>query len=629
MQGCEEARHSHDQPGPTKVAAAVVDTAAAGTLLKVAAAVGEASGAGDAVLVRLAKPDEAAAVATAAEPEEEPEGEQAPASPILSPVAQPLTPIAVVARAVAKAVDQVADEDEDDEDWLFQSRTPIAACSPLSASEFCTNAAVDIAVAASPPRAVGLHTAEDSAIRLCIGPRESTPTKTAMLQPPVPPPPAPCFPISAPGVERCLNVAVDPTPCLVELRRPSSSCASSARTAGTPECFRDHDIREDAAPVGEECERLLPGLIEPSSHRTISSRSSPGASGSCHSRADLGDAATPLCKEHAASSPRVLARFLSPMSACAPTCSPSPSKWGGPPAPASSPAPVRAPALMLPAAPESFVPEPAESESFIPDPTGRTVPEIARPAPLVHSYSAPAAPAMPCDNARRTLFPGRPMLGRLASFECFLELVTEPSSSSSAGSLGCCCAPQRAARAPAAVDVVAASSIPATEARLLTVPRPSMRGLRATNSDALPAQLSDPSTSSSAAPTFVKPAIPATESNPLAAEPCELWNPMTVGKPVIPLDGMTKAAREAEAMAALRAAAAAADGLASRGREPPKAVAAIVIAAVPVADGPASLPALPRQAAALPSRCPSGDCAVDAAELLLARVVDPFGDDGH
>mmetsp|Transcript_90945 Transcript_90945/g.166964 ORF Transcript_90945/g.166964 Transcript_90945/m.166964 type:complete len:136 (+) Transcript_90945:1-408(+) len=39
-----------------------------------------------------------------------------------------------------------------------------------------------------------------------------------------------------------------------------------------------------------------------------------------------------------------------------------------------------------------------------------------------------------------------------------------------------------------------------------------------------------------------------------------------------------------------------------------------------------ALPALPRFAPpCLPRRAPSGDAAVDAAERLLARVVDPFG----
>lgn len=47
-----------------------------------------------------------------------------------------------------------------------------------------------------------------------------------------------------------------------------------------------------------------------------------------------------------------------------------------------------------------------------------------------------------------------------------------------------------------------------------------------------------------------------------------------------------------------------------------------------VAHSPAlsiALPVLPKQAPALPERAPSGDSAADAVELLLARVVDPFG----
>lgn len=296
-----------------------------------------------------------------------------------------------------------------------------------------------------------------------------------------------------------------------------------------------------------------------------------------------------------------------------------------PSAPASSP--VRAPAISVPASSGSWCETPCESSE------GQAGPEAANPPPLINSAPPAAARPAPSEEgawlraARRTLFPRVPLLGRLPSLERLIELVIEPSEQSSTGSsLACCCSPQHA-RVAAAVDAAAASSIPATEARLLSVPRPSMRGLRATSSDALPAQLG------AFGAVSAKPPVPTSVADTAAADSRQVPNFVQGCKAryacsrAYSAEEMAKVVSQADAMVALRAAASVDVHAAT---VPQSVGAAAVVAGLGAKSGPAaSLPALPRQAPALPSRAPSGDNAVDAAELLLARVVDPFGEDGH
>lgn len=151
------------------------------------------------------------------------------------------------------------------------------------------------------------------------------------------------------------------------------------------------------------------------------------------------------------------------------------------------------------------------------------------------------------------------------------------------------------------MEASAARSVPATEARLLSVPRPSLRGLRATSAEPTPVV------------QLVKPLAAAKRSAPANQSPAPAMKPPA---PAI------KPPTAAEALA----------GRACRGQRQRRPLAA-TLAALATADEEAphppqplaALPSLPTQAPALPERAPSGDTAADAVELLLARVVDPFG----
>lgn len=472
----------------------------------------------------------------AAESEEEPEGEQAPPSPTLSPAISPLTTSRVM------ATDAVMEE------WLFQ-QSPFSI--PTAIADDQTDGQAASASAALSDLLCKRRNVQPAAemasggvTALELSARKPVAVAAMMLKSPVPPPPPPCFPVCGAGVLRNLNVAVDPTPCLVEL---AASAVSSARTAEAPE------YPEDGAPAGEECQRLLPGLLTIGSFHSSSSRSSPGAYGS--SRHDVGDEATATPREVSGRSPPSLARFLSPMSSCAP----SPHKPAPPAAPASSPARVLPPS-------GGWCPQPACDRS-----AGQGG-EVGEAAPLGAGAATPRDASAWFRAARRTLLPlDGPVLGRLPSLEQLIEVArfAEPAEARSAGAFACWCTPQcSGTQMQVALEVAAASSIPATEARLLSVPRPSMRGLRATSMDPLPVVSN-------------LPCAAAASSKPSTA-------------------------------------AAASDGCEEPKARPPHHF-----------FRSSSLPALPRQAPALPSRAPSGDNAVDAAELLLARVVDPFGEDGR
>jgi len=555
------------------------------TLTQVEAPKGdEADGADDRDLVKASevRPQRelSAEEAGAAEPEEEPEGEQAPSAPVQLSPTPPLTP----GRAVTTT-------DLSQEDWPFQTSSPfrprddgpvVVDCSPADCQVTTMTAILQPPVLSLQPL-------------------------VPLLQPPVPPPPASCFPVCASGAP----AYCDSTPCLVELA--ASAASSSSRTT---ECL-DGGGAEDG-PAWEECERLLPGLLMPGTCRSGSSRSSPGAGGS--SRCDVGGVAAASPREGPGSNTS-LARFLSPMSSCAP----SPAK--APTAPA--PSPVR----------EHVAPSSASS-SWCPPPqqAGRNGGEVADILP----HAAPAAandtttwpPATPRDAgawfraARRTLLPlSGPVLGRLPSLErlievadisrCFTERpITEPAVASSAGPFACWCTPMSSAKA---VDFAAASSIPATEDRLFSVPRPSMRGLRATSTDCLTAQL-DRSRSADSTPRTMKPLQSASsQCQPAPATAPDvrrvLRPPATAQRAVAVSPSVCEPVSPIAAITAADVAGYESSALASEQHSLRLAPHAL-------------MPALPKQAPALPSRAPSGDNAADAAELLLARVVNPFGEDG-
>lgn len=374
----------------------------------------------------------------------------------------------------------------------------------------------------------------------------------AVLRAPVPPPPAPCFPVrSAGALGANLDVAVDPTPCIVELAATASTPARSSRNISPSGSLADENM-----PAGEECQRLLPGCLFQGSCRTTSSCSSPGLpSRSSHCDFDDGSSVTPGAAGCVRTSPG-LARFLSPMSSWA--ASASPARGSSSPCPTSTP--VRAPVLTTPLSSASWCP-PLHMSQADEETDGTTAAAVARPP----AASASRGFGAWFRTAWRTLPPRQPTLERLVQV-AELCCSSEPAKESSAGSFQCCCMPQLASKA---VDAEAAASVPTTEQKLLSVPRPSARGLRATSLEAMPTQL----TVRTATASFAHQLLPA--------EP----------------HMMTKAP------------------LSAGGEE--------------VELLPGLLPTLPRQAPALPSRAPSGDSAVDAAELLLARVVDPFGEDGH
>jgi len=365
----------------------------------------------------------------------------------------------------------------------------------------------------------------------------------AVLQPPVPPPPAPCFPVFAAG----WGVG-DLTPCIVEL---AASTPSSSRTA----CKRSPS--GSIADESEECQWLLPTCVFQGTCHPASSCSSPGpTSRSSYCDLDAGGPATPADASRVRTSPG-LARFLSPMSSWA--ASASPARASASPCPTSTP--VRVPVLTMPLSSGSWCPPLHASEA---DQETRST-----AAAVTHASAASASRDFGAwfRAVWRTLSPltGQPTLERLVEV-AELCCSSEPAEHSSAGSFGCCCVPQLASKA---VEAEAAASVPATEQRLLSVPRPSVRGLRATSLEAMPTQL----TVRTSTKSFADAVLPAeSQTTPKAA--------------------MSTGARE-------------------------------------VVLSPGSLPALPRQAPALPLRAPSGDSAVDAAELLLARVVDPFGEDGR
>lgn len=520
------------------------------------------------------------------EPEGEPEEEQVPSSP--GPAS--LSP-SLGALELAQAIPI-------EEEWLFQRSISI---SPSNIPDELQIGFASVVTGPSVARPSATDECNIPSATMLAEPhapagendRGLLANEFAQVAAPVPPPPAPFFPVCSRGVSQSTEVAVDTTPCLVEL---AASAISSARTAEVVECPED-GIVEEGRPAGEECERLLPGLFLIGSCRSSSSRSSPAAGGS--SRCDIGDEVTSTPRD----GPPVLSRFLSPMSSCAP----SPPKPTPPPAPASSPACGH----TLPTSGSWFSPPPCESLSErgaadTEEPTSTAMPGTARDASAWFRA------------ARRTLLPlGQPMLGRFPSLERLIEVAelsyfAEPSQNAPAsrGALSWCCTLQPASAAMT-VEVAAADSVPATEARLLSVPRPSMRGLRATSSDALLSQMDSPPTTPIESKSFVS----APTANRVDAETLAASEPRKMLKPPV---AAPRAVALSQSVVPCALPTAHTDGSCDSGiqkvRHRPSASRAL-------------LPALPRQAPALPSRAPSGDNAADAAELLLSRVVDPFGED--
>jgi len=518
-----------------------------------------------------------------AEPEEEPEGE--PSSPSVSPPPSPAAPARAAAAAevivvtadnaeedewafhgptasspafvAAADVIFVAADHEQEDGWAFHGLTAgnsVAAIADPHAKLLVYTAAVvqdsDAPVATQSQRESDLTSRFQPTVPSALAPVATQSQRendlASRMQPTVPPPPPPCFAIGSNHCIGNMSVAVDTRPCLVELAAASAS--SSARSSDPLDCFGESGDVEECAPAGEENERLLPGLFLLGSSRSGSSRTADDSSSRCAAD-NMGDSVAATPRKDVGCTPQTLACFLSPMSSCAR----SPAKPTGPLAPA--PSPVQPPPVPASDANPWYSSPMHEAKESL---TGRRSVEVSTSAPSAAS-NQPIAAGRADDNtwfraARRTLLPlSGPLLGRLPSLDQF-------SFTDSA-----CCSVQCAR---STVEAAAASSIPATEARLLTVPRPSMRGLRTTSGEVAP--ISSPGRGR-----------------------CEV--------PVSPLM--------------------------VRSMTPPVLPGSEVVGNV-LRRRSASMPALPSQAAALPSRAPSGDIAVDAAELLLGREINPFGEDG-
>lgn len=418
---------------------------------------------------------------------------------------------------------------------------------------------------------------ESTPVRQEVSPKSRGKVAT-VVQFSVAPPPAPCFPVNEIGRKSSAEVPIDTTPCLVEIAATASVATAATETepaAGledetssptTASCPRAFGEAESSETAAPDAEKGLQRVEEECERLLPGLAPDPSRPVSGRSSPEVIGSSRCDFDDGSSAPPSGSSSLRSPR-ALARLLSPM-FQSPGKAQPPSCPnsTPVRAPTLT-PASGSTWCPPPTRES-----PAWRKPEEAASPAGTatgVPSVSSSRDFGAWFRAARRVMLPlsGSPSGPRPASELLIAEMCCfgEPASGSSAGVLSWCCAPERA-RHPAALEAEAAASIPASEERLLLCPRPSTRGLRATSLEVFPTQLLSPPSKQPVAKAEVTPEL-------------------TTSYKVQTADG--------------------------------------------ILPSPAMMPALPKQAPALPSRAPSGDSAVDAAELLLSRVVDPFGEDGE